>query len=140
MRIHIQAFHSNDLSFTNHILHTSNSRVLQFGDVAQALGAGEDFHKRSEIGDSSDFTLVNLSDFGLRNNLIDDINGLVRTGLIRRRNVDRTIILNINLNSRAIDDRSDRFSATSNDLSDLLWLHLECENPWRIRRYGIHWL
>src|SRR5687768_14421231 len=102
--------------------------------MAKTVGTRDDFHERAEIGDTRNPAFVNAADLRFLDDLVDDLDRLLRGGVIRRRDVDRAVVLDVDLHTGALDDRANRLTAGADDLADLVRLHFHREDTRRVRR------
>ena len=100
--------------------------------MQQTVGAGKNFHERSEVHDLPDGTHVNLTDFGFLGQVADHLHGLLRGRLIGRRDQNRSVIFNVDRYASGLDDASDRLTARSDDLAHFILVDLQCHNSRRI--------
>src|SRR5262249_46313820 len=80
----------------------------------------------------TDGAFVHLTNLGLSRNAVDAIYRFTHRLPILGRHIDRTIVLDINLDSGLFDDRADHFSTRADDLADLLGPHFKSDDAWRV--------
>src|SRR5262249_57784138 len=89
----------------------------------------QDFYERAKIDDFADRTLVDLTDFGFCRYPVDLINRFAHRVAISGRNVDCTVIFNINLYTGFFDDRTNHLATWADEVANLLSSHFEGQNP-----------
>jgi hypothetical protein len=113
--------------------------MIQLGNMTKAIGTRNDLHKGAKLGDTSDTSLVNSTDFRLLDNLVNDVDRHLRALIVRRSDIDRTIIFDVNLNACALNDAPDDFSTGTDHFSYLVRLHFDREDSRCVRREILPW-
>ena len=110
--------------------------VRQLRDVHQSIGSRQDLDKRAEVHDLPNRTHVDLPNLDFFGNPTDHFFGLLGRGSVNRRDRDGSAVVDIDLDPAIRNNGADRFAARTDDLTDLVLLHLHREDPWRVGRQG----
>src|SRR5439155_21464037 len=106
----------------------------QLGDVQQAFHAGQDLDEGPEIDDARDLAGVDLPQFRLGGDFLDDLDRLLRRVLVHGGDVDPTVVLHVDLAAGPLDDRADHLAARSDHLADLVLVDANGEDARREAR------
>src|SRR5258706_464200 len=112
-----------------------NTVLSDFADVKQPFGSGNDFDKCAKIRQPCDFAEIGLPYFGGCRQITNDLNRLVRRSLVIRSHINLAGILDIDLYTGLLDDRTDHLAARPNHVADLIDGNLEGVNAWGIGRH-----
>src|SRR5205085_7284300 len=107
------------------ILDAVDAIVGELRDVHHAIEAGQNFHKRPEVGDACHLAGVNLANLGILGHAADAGFGARGAHAVGRGDVHGAIVLDINLDAKFLDDAADRLTAGADDLTDLLGVDLD---------------
>ena len=93
---------ANDLHFDliahgHNIADFADALLRQFRDVHQAILAAQEIHKGPEVHQLDDLTVVNLTYFGLGNNVGNPVNGALTRIRIDGRDLNCPVVLDIDL-------------------------------------------
>ena len=94
--------------------------LRHFADVQQAVGSGNDFDERAEIGEARDFAEIGLPHLRGGREVADNLQRLGRRLLIARCNFDQPGILHIDLDSGLFDDRANHLAARPDQVANLI--------------------
>ena len=98
------------------------------GDVYHTFFSRSELKESTELFDADDFTGVDLSLLVIGYDDVDQINGFLHHGSVGSANGDSTFIGNINLHTGLFDDRIDRFSSLSYNITDLFRIDLDLDD------------
>ena len=113
-------FHQHLIAFFQLVANIFDAMLGNFADMQQAVGARNDFDKRTEIRQACDRSEVSLPYFGSRRQIADDLQRLVRRSFIVRSHIDLAGIFHIDLDAGLLDDRANHLAARPDDVSNLV--------------------
>ena len=137
--VNLQNLHDDAVPFLDFVGNLVHPLFRYLRNVQQAVGAGEDFHKRSEVHDFSHGAHVNLTDLGFLGEIANDLDGFLRGLFIGRRYQDRAVVFDIDRHARCLNDTPDRLAAGSNDLAHFILVDLQRDDSRRIGRRFYTW-
>ncbi len=114
----------------HHVFDGRRTVIGQLRDVHHAINAGQNFHEGAvALGAHhlANVRLANLDRFGQR---LDFTHGQLRAGAIGRRDEDGTVIFDVNLDAVLLLHGANLLAARPNDLTDLLWVHVNGQDSW----------
>jgi len=92
------------LAFLDLVVDVLDVMLGEFGDVQQPFHPGQYFHEGAEVDDPRDLSRVSLADLGLGRDLLDDLDRLLRGGLVDRGDLDAPVVLHVDLAPCPLDD------------------------------------
>ena len=106
--------------------------VLELGDVDHAVLAGSELHECADGQDADDLAVIQLADLGNEADVVDHLLGHIAGGCVGRSNVDRAVVVNVDLRAGLSNNLLDHGAALADDLADLVHVdlhgeHLGCE-------------
>src|SRR5690606_17384866 len=111
--------------------------VPHLGDVDEAVLATHEVHERTEIDDVDDLAAVDLADLGLLHDAEDPL--LRRFDLVEigRRDLDHTLVVDVDLGAGLGHDLADHLAAGADDVTDLRLVDRDRLDPRRVgRQFG----
>src|SRR6185436_5660245 len=102
-----QDLDQNLIAFLQLVADVVDAGLRDLADVQQTVRAREDLDKRAEIHQPNHLAQIRLADLGRRGEILDDLYRAVGAGFVRRRNVDRAIVLDIDFDAGLLDDPAD---------------------------------
>lgn len=84
----------------------------------QPVTRSEKIHEGAEIDDFHDLAIVDDADFGFGHNAADPVDRSLRRISVDRGDLDRAVIVYIDLGPGRLDDLADDLTARTNDLAD----------------------
>src|SRR6185295_17652366 len=131
-----QNLYQDLIAFVQLVAYLLYAALRDFGDVQQAVGAGEDLDECAEIDDADNLAQVSLAYFGYRANVGDHLDAAVRGSAVGGENLHAAIVFHVDLATGGFDDPADHLTARSDQLADLVGRNLQSENAGRVRRHG----
>src|ERR1051326_3653292 len=113
------------VAFLQFVANIANAVFGYFADVEETVSARKDLDKGAEIHEADDLTQVGLAHFGGSSEIRDNLDSLVRGRLVGGRNVDGSVVLDIDFDSGLLDDAANDFAAGSDDVADLIGRDLQ---------------
>src|SRR5258708_28078219 len=86
----------------------------------QTVAGAQEVHEGAEIDDLHDLAGVDHADFRLRHDPADPVDRLLARGIVGRGNLDRAVILDIDLGAGDLADLPDHLAAGSDYFTDLV--------------------
>ena len=102
--------------------------------MQQPVCAREYLHKRAEIDQPHHLAQIGLPDLGHGRNVAHHLRRLRGGGLVGRVNVDRAVILDVDLHAGLLHDASDHLPARSDQLADLVGRNRQRVDARSVRR------
>ena len=99
--------------------------VGQFADTDEAFLAGHDLHEGTEAHDPGDLAHVQGTHLDLTGQAVDPVDGLAGVVAGNGRDLDRAVVLDVDLRRRFFLDLSDHRPTLADDLADLLGVDLD---------------
>src|SRR5690348_14952012 len=93
--LHCQDFHQHLVAFLQLVSDVGNPMLRHFADVQQALGARNDFDKRTKVRQSSNLPEISLPYLGRRRDVADNLQRLLCRRLIARRDFHQPGVFHI---------------------------------------------
>jgi hypothetical protein len=131
--IDTDAFGGDQIALLDDVLDMLRAAFGQFGDVDQAVLAGEYLHERAEGGDGHDLAGVNLVDLDLLEHPLDHVAGALQTFRLGGVDVHRAVVLNVDLGARLGLDALDVLAAGPDEFADPIRRDLDGDDPRRVR-------
>ena len=91
----------------------------------QAILGTQEVHKRAELRRLHDLAVIDLANLGLRHDPLDHVDRLLARFLGRGCDLDRTVILDVDLGATLGHDLTDHLAAGADHVADLLLRHLD---------------
>src|SRR5215217_8238806 len=92
----------------------------QLADVNQAILGAEEVHERAEIGGLDHGTLIDGADFGFVGDRADPLDGGFNLRAVRRGDLDRAVVFDVDLGAGLFDDLADHLAAGADHFTDLV--------------------
>ena len=108
--------------------------MRDFRDVEQPVESREHLDESAEVGDALYLPQIGFVELRGRGELLDDRDRLLGRGIVPRRDVDTTVVLDVDLHAGALDDAPNRLATRSDHIADLVDRNLDRDNPGRIGR------
>src|SRR5690554_4185146 len=106
--------------FLDHIGGLGDAGFGQLADVDQTVLGAEEVHEGAEIGSLDDGALVDGAHFGFVGDRADPLDGRFDLGAVRGRNLDRAVIVDVDLGAGLLDDLADHLAAGADHFTDLV--------------------
>src|SRR2546423_15627177 len=100
----------------------------------QPLLAGQDLDEGPEVHDPGDLAQVLLADLDVARQPLDPADRLLRRLTVGGRDLDRPIVLDVDLGARFSGDLADHLAACSDHVANLVDRDLHGVHAWRVRR------
>ncbi len=107
---------------------------VEIADVAQAILAREDLDERSVGLDALDGALVDLADFRLGGQALDDLECLRHCRAVGRSHAHRAVVGYVDAGAGLVDDGADHLAAGADDGADLVRLDADLRDARRVLR------
>ncbi len=108
----------------HHIFDRGRAVIGQLGDMHHAIHPRQNFNEGAVALGAHNRTNIRLADLDRFSQRFDFAYGRLRAGAISRRDVDRTVIFDINLDAILLLHGANLLAARANDLPDLLRIHV----------------
>ena len=131
-----QNFDQDLVAFLQLIADVAYAVLGDLADVQQPIGSREDLDERAEIHQPDHRPQVRLPHLGRSRQVRNNLERLLGRRFIRRSHVDRSIVLDIDLDAGLLDDSADDLAAGSDDVSDLVGRNLQGVDARRVLRHG----
>ena len=115
-------------AYQRDVLDAFGALILQLGDVNHPFLAGSVLDERTDRNDPGDRRVVGLADHRLEHDRLDDRLRTVDALLLDGGDIDRTVVLDIDLGAGIGDDLLDHLSAAADDLADLVGVDLQADH------------
>src|SRR3989344_1372378 len=125
--------HRHYIAHFHHVFHFLDAVMRELGDVDEAFLVRQYFRERSEVHDTGDATLEELSRLHFACEILDPFYRLGSAGFIHGGDEDGSVILDIDRDTGLIDDLIDHLAARPDDISDLLRVDMNRDDARRIR-------
>ena len=102
--------------------------IGQLGDVDHTVLAGGQLHKRAELEDAHHLAVVQLPHLGHEDDGLDGLLGGVAGGLVHTGDIDRAVVLDVDLGAGVGADLLDDLAAGADDLADLVHVDLHLDH------------
>ncbi len=123
--IHPQALHPNLVTKLNDVFGLLDAEIGQLADVHQAVFARQEFNERTKVLNRNDFAAIDLADFSLGAHADDGITGNLHALFRHRVDVDRAVILDVDLAARLFDKLLDVLATRADEGADLVGVNLD---------------
>ena len=123
--LHLVAF----LDDVGGLLHAAWSELA---DVNESVFGAEEVHEGAEVHDLDDGAIVDVSDFGLGSDRLDPVDRRLDGVGFRRGDLDRAVVLDIDLGPGFFHDLADHLAARTDHLADLVDRDLHHFDPRRM--------
>src|SRR5262245_15682882 len=97
----------------------------ELADVHQPVLGAEEIHEGAEVHDFHHGALVNVAHFRIRRDRLDPVDRRLDRFAARRGNLDRAVVLDVDLGAGLFDDLADHLAAGTDHLTDLAYVNLE---------------
>src|SRR5438093_1446372 len=114
------------------VLGLFDAEVGQFADVHETVLAREDFDEASEFFDRDDLSAIDFAHFDFRGHALDGFAGNLHALGGDGVNLHRTVIFDVNLAARLINDAFDILAAGTDQLANSLRIDLQRDDAWRV--------
>ena len=126
--VDLEDFHHHLVALVQHVAHLGDALGRELRDVHETVGAGEDLDEGTEVHDLLDRPFVDLPDLGLGGEAVDPVDGLLHRRLVGRRDVDRPIVLDVDLDAGLLDDAANHLAARSDHVANAVDADLQRHN------------
>src|SRR5262249_15795645 len=123
--VHTKQLHFHLVTFLDDIVNLVYAPRPELPDVQKAVLGAEEVHESTEVHDFHDGTFVDVADFRIGRDRLDPIDRRLDRLAIRRSDLHRTVVLDIDLRAGLFDDLADNFAASADDFADLIGRDLE---------------
>ena len=106
--------------------------VGELGDMDEAVFAGKDLDKRAELEEPDDSAFELVAGAERPGQVFDSLLRRVACRAVYRRDIDRAVLLDVNLRTGIGGDLLDRLAARSDDQADLLGFDVQRDDARRI--------
>src|SRR5690554_2445704 len=113
-----QAFDANLIALADDVADVLDAAIGQLRDMAEAFDARKNLDKRPEVGDILDRSGIDGALFGGRGEAFDDLDDLLGRRRIRRGNLDRAVVFDIDARAGGLLDAADGLAARADDRAD----------------------
>src|SRR5262245_27102528 len=117
--VNADTFNPNHFPDLGYIFNATNPKVGQFGDVDETILTWENFDKRAEFFDRNHATMIGLADLDFLRHSADDFLRPRHRFAAGGVDVNRTIVLDVNLSTSLGHDPLDRFATWANERTSL---------------------
>src|SRR6266404_1544753 len=128
------AFHPDHVPDFDDVFSAFYAEVGQLGNVDETILARQDLDECAELFYGYNPTLIGLTNLDLARHSADDLLGACHRFAAGRVDVDRTIVLDVNLRAGFRDNALDGFAAGSNERANFLRINLDRLDAWRVLR------
>src|SRR4030095_11716168 len=104
------------LAFRENVADVLDPLVLDLRNVHQAVLAGHEGHECAEIGDARDLAGVDGTGLGLCDDALDPVARRLDLAQVRRRDLDRAVVVDVDLGASLRDDLANDLATGANDL------------------------
>src|SRR5215217_7716344 len=108
------------VAFLDDVGGLGNAGLGQLGDVHEAILGAEEVHERAEIGGLDHGTLIDGADFGFVGDRADPLDGGFNLRAVRRGDLDRAVVFDVDLGAGLFDDLADHLAAGADHFTDLV--------------------
>ena len=102
------------------ILDVLYAMFCKLRDMTKPFLARQEFHKCAELQETCDTSRIDLANLNLAHDVLNHLAGAIHCLHIRGRDEDISILMNIDIDARFINDLTDDLAAGSNDIADLI--------------------
>ena len=113
--------------------------VTELRDVDEGITASANLNKRTELQEACDTTLDDITRLHQPGHIFDNLAGCIATCAISCRDVNRAILLDVNLRTCFSTDLLDVLAAWADDGTDLLRINLQRDDTWSIFGHLLTW-
>ena len=113
------------IAFLQFVADILDAVLGNFGDVQQAVGAGENLHESAEVGQTRDLSEISLAHLGRRRNLADHLQRPGSGCAIARRNQHLAGVVDVDLDAGGLDNSADDLPARTDEVADLVGRDLQ---------------
>src|SRR5512132_1548399 len=112
----------DNVALVDHIGHLANPLVLELGDVAEPILGTQEIDESAEVDHPHDLAGVDHPDLRLASQAPDPVDRLLARARVGRRNLDRAVVLDVDLGLGGFADLADHFATRADHRADLvLW-------------------
>ena len=126
--IYIDDFDFNLIAFLNFIAYIFNATITDLRDVNQSIGTWENFYKGTEVDDLFNLAEINSSYLNFLGKVLDKFYRFCCRFGIRLGDGNQTIVIDVDGNSRLVDNFTNDFTARSYDIPNLVFGYHESDN------------
>ena len=131
--IDAEALGGDDLAFFDDVLDVFGAAFGQFGDVDEAVLAGQHFHERAEGGDGNDLAGVDLAHFDFLEHALDHRLGALQTFRLGGVDVNGAVVLDVDLGAGLGLDALDVLAARPDEFADAIGGDLDGDDARGVR-------
>src|SRR5262249_37769688 len=127
------------LKFVAHlanVLDPADILVVQLADMAQAVAARQNLDERAKLLDRSHPTFVHLADANFLADRLDLLRGRFRAGRIQAGDINRAIVLDVDLGAGGFLYALDVLAARADQSTDLFRIDADLDQPRGVRTDG----
>src|ERR1035437_10215042 len=113
------------VAYRDHVLDRGDVVVGQLADPDQAFLTGEDLDEAAEAHDPGDLAQIQTADLYVAGERLDPLDGLARVLARHGCDLDRAVVLDIDLGAGFLLDLADHGATLADDVADLLGVDLD---------------
>src|ERR1700733_4078329 len=130
-----QHLHQDLIALLQLVAYSFDPVLRDFADVQQAVGAGEDPDKRANPPQPYHLAKIGFAHFGNRANIGDALDGQLGGLAVGGEDLDRTVLLDIDLHAGFFYDAADHLAARPDQIADLVGRNLKRVDARRVLRH-----
>src|SRR5438105_11235990 len=115
-----QHLYQNLIALFQLIAHLLNAVFRNLADMQKAVRAGENFDECAEVDQPDHLAEIRLADFGHGRDVGHALDGLFSRFAIRRIDIYRAVIVDIDLDAGLVDNAADHLAARTDQLANLV--------------------
>src|SRR4029077_9133234 len=100
--------------------HLADALRRQLADMNQPVARAEEVHESAEIDDLDDLAIVDRVGLRLRDDAADPVDRRLGRVGVDRSNLDRAVVVDVDLGAGGLDDLADDLAARADHLADLV--------------------
>src|SRR5262249_14935803 len=116
--VDLEDLYVDDVALRQHVGDLADPLVRELRDVHQPVGAGHDLDERSEVDDLAHRTTIDLADLGIGREAANAVDGPLHRRPVGRRDVDRAVVLDVDLDAGLLDDAADDLPTGPDEVPD----------------------